>query len=113
MSDARAAAWLCLIYGHRFLEKCEPSRWVDYSHQETALFGQWHERHGISFSNLYWESRRVEPPPAPQNASNGQPTPTSHTTRLEAELELWDLTGVDDYREKIQRSSRTANSGAQ
>src|SRR6266704_3166314 len=70
MSDARAAAWLCSIYGHRFLEKCEPSRWVYFSHQETALFGQRHQRQGISFSNLYWESRRVEHPRAVQNVSS-------------------------------------------
>jgi hypothetical protein len=106
MSDARAAAWLCSIYGHGFLEKCEPSRWVYFSHQETALFGQWHKRHGISFSNLYWERRRVEPSPAPQNVSSGQPTPTGHKTKLEAELEFWDLSEQPSYWDIINRNCR-------
>ncbi len=100
MSDSRAAAWLCSIYGHNFLAKCEPSRWVYFSHQETALFGQWHQRHGISFSNLYWESRRVEPSRPTQNVSNGQPT--GHKTKLQQELELWDMSVADDYWTKLE-----------
>src|SRR2546426_7233025 len=95
MSDARAAAWLCSIYGHKFLEKCEPSRWVYFSHQETALFGQWHERHGISFSNLYWESRREEPLPRSQNVSNGQPA--APQKKVERELKLWGLSVATEY----------------
>ena len=110
MSDARAAAWFCSIYGHKFLEKCEPSRWVYFSHKETALFGQWHKRDGISFSNLYWERRRIDPLPAPQNVSNGQPV--AHKTKLEQELELGDLSGVDEYWETIQRNSQTRKDGA-
>jgi hypothetical protein len=102
MSDARAAAWLCSIYGHKFLEKCEPSRWVYFSHQETALFGQWHNRQGISFSNLYWESRRVEPLPRSENVSNGQPA--AHKTKLERELEVWDMSMATDYWTKLERS---------
>ncbi len=49
MSDARAAAWLCSIYGHNFLAKCEPSRWVYFSHQETALLVRLKWLHRLSF----------------------------------------------------------------
>jgi hypothetical protein len=54
MSDTRAAAWLCRLYGHNFLGKCGASRWVYFSESETVRYGEWHERDGILFSNLNW-----------------------------------------------------------
>ncbi|HVU07839.1 MAG TPA: hypothetical protein VHG89_04770 [Verrucomicrobiae bacterium] len=54
MNDARAAAFLCSLYGPSFLRECGVSRWVYFSARETLRFGQWHERDGIYFSNLRW-----------------------------------------------------------
>jgi hypothetical protein len=55
MSDTRAAAFLCSIYGRSLLQKLTPSRWVYFTANETATFGHWRERNGIVFSNLNWE----------------------------------------------------------
>jgi len=42
-----------------------------------------------------------------------QPMPTGHKTKLEAELELWDFSGVDEYWEKIQRNARIVKGSAE
>jgi len=39
--------------------------------------------------------------------------PTGHKTKLEAELELWDFSGVDEYWEKIQRNARIVKGSAE
>jgi hypothetical protein len=54
MSDTRAAAWLCLFHGHKFLSKCGQSRWVYFSASETVRYGEWKEIGGIYFSNFEW-----------------------------------------------------------
>ena len=54
MSDTRAAAWLCLFRGHRFLSQCGSSRWVYFSASETVRYGEWKEVGGIHFSNFDW-----------------------------------------------------------
>jgi hypothetical protein len=60
MSDARAAAFLCSIYGHKFLRKCGLSRWVFFGAKSTTLYGSWHRYEGISFSNMHWPISRRE-----------------------------------------------------
>lgn len=73
MSDTRAAAFLCSIYGHDFLSKCGLSRWAYFSGKETIRFGAWYKREGIYYSNLRWMHERRRNP-----LDN-------------AKLELWDL----------------------
>lgn len=61
MSDTRAAAFLCSIYGTEFLSKCGVSRWVYFSAAKTVRIGRWHEREGIAYSNLRWLPKPVQP----------------------------------------------------
>ena len=89
MSDTRAAAFLCSIYGRGFLKKCSPSRWVYFSTRGTARYGQWYRREGIYFSNLFWM-----PPAAPDGGTGHQ---------SEAARELWDLRGTEDYWAHLNR----------
>jgi hypothetical protein len=56
-SDTRAAAWLCSIYGWRYLDRCGPSRWVYFSGRRCTTFGEWLKYKDIQFSNLFWRSR--------------------------------------------------------
>lgn len=101
MSDTRAAAWLCSIYGHKFLKKLQPSRWVYFSANETATFGQWFKRDGLYFSNLYWQSR-----PAfreSQATTRATAEPEQHQTKLDRELELWDMQATEAYWQKLDR----------
>ncbi len=74
MSDTRAAAFLCSIYGHGFLSKCGGSRWVYFSATQTVRFGHWHEHEGIHFSNLGWLPRAPQFHPAGLEKS----LPTGH-----------------------------------
>ncbi len=107
MSDARAAAFLVSIYGHRFLERCGGSRWVYMNHAETVRFGDWFKRDGIYFSNLYWL-----PPAPPANRQRDLFPPTCPTKRTESRRELYSLTGVDDYWSKLTQHSKAVNERA-
>jgi hypothetical protein len=103
MSDTRAAAFLCSIYGHKFLAKCGCSRWVYFSAKETVRVGDWYKRDGIYFSNLYWL-----PPPPPKR-------PETHSkryheaeqfafpkTKMDREIrELWDMGSIESYWAKL------------
>lgn len=60
MSDARAAAFLCSIYGHRILRQCGFSRWVFFGAKSTTLYGSWFKQEGILFSNMHWTICRHE-----------------------------------------------------
>jgi hypothetical protein len=104
MSDARAAAFLCSIYGRRFLKKCGHSRWVYFSNSDLALFGQWHKRGGIYFSNLYWNPAGTEPSCAPQNVSKTNPDAKSAGQKPVHQSDLWDLSGTADYWNHLTRA---------
>lgn len=100
MSDTRAAAWLCSLYGHKFLKTCSPSRWVYFSSRDTVMYGQWYKRQGIYFSNLYW-SRHPDDPSVPSVLS----VPT-HQTKLDLELELWNLDNIPSYWDIVNRNCK-------
>ncbi|MHC1763602.1 MAG: hypothetical protein AB9869_04745 [Verrucomicrobiia bacterium] len=125
MSDSRAAAWLCHLHGHEYLERIGGwSRFVYFAAHETVLYGDWKESGGIRFSNLNWQPfvEHDEPPPHLARRRPGKPTlvedpldafedddtpdvipgdtPKSEEPR---ERELWDLTGVDDYWAKLSK----------
>jgi hypothetical protein len=105
MSDTRAAAFLCSIYGHKFLKKLSPSRWVFFSASETHRFGDWYKRNGIYFSNLYWTPRDSYTPSRETNeptACQGS-NPTGYKTKLDEELELWDMAPAASYWEKLEK----------
>ena len=102
MSDTRAAAFLCSIYGRRFLEKCGHSRWVYYSAEQTSMFGQWYKRSGIYFSNLYWKPKEAEAPSTPQNVSKAKPEGNSTAQRNSPHRELWDMSLIEDYWKKLE-----------
>jgi hypothetical protein len=104
MSDTRAAAFLCSIYGRKFLKKCAPSRWVYFSAAEATLYGQWHKRGGIYYSNLYWQPRDTKPVRPPQNVSNAKPKDNSPGHRTREAMELWDLSGTNRYWEHVSRA---------
>lgn len=112
MSDTRAAAFLVSIYGHKFLSKLSPSRWVYFSAKETATFGQWYKRGGIYYSNLYWEPARpvsrVEVRRDRESSPERTPAAPSsaHKTKLDRELELWDMAAVSDYWQKVARGPK-------
>ncbi|HEU5124998.1 MAG TPA: hypothetical protein VFW05_13160 [Verrucomicrobiae bacterium] len=54
ISDTRAAAWLCHLFGHEWLNQSGDSRWVYFAATQTVSYGQWFEREGIQYSNLHW-----------------------------------------------------------
>lgn len=95
MSDTRAAAFLVSIYGHKFLKKCTPSRWVYYSAKENIRYGDWCKHDGIYYSNLHWMPRtpRYEQPKQPLGSHRGQSS------------ELFDLKPVGSYWEHLQRNT--------
>jgi len=81
-SDSRAA-WSARIYGHRFLERCDrPGGVTSPTKNATVASAQ---RHGISFSNLYWEPDGQNPSAPPKCF---QWPASAHKTKLEQELEL-------------------------
>lgn len=59
MSDSRAAAFLCSIYGHDFLKRCGFSRWVFFGAKGTAIYGDFAKVKGIRYSNTYWRRHTV------------------------------------------------------
>ena len=97
MSDTRAAAFLASINGHKFLSKCGHSRWVYFSATQTITYGQWYKRDGIYYSNLHWQPLA---PLKPHQQSN------QGIAAGEEVQELWDLSGVENYWEKICKYHR-------
>lgn len=101
MSDTRAAAFLCSLYGHKFLKKCRPSRWVYFSAKETIRYGDWCKREGIFYSNLYWLP--PAPPKRSETFSERSKDNGGYKTKLDQELELWDLGGQRSYWDYLNR----------
>ena len=102
MSDARAAAWLCSIYGPTFVENCGSSRWVFYGTKETALYGQWFKRGGLRFSNLYWVREPTRAPkPVTKPVCKPLPTPPPSQSGWDRELELWNMKPTRSYWEIV------------
>lgn len=97
MSDARAAAFLVSRYGHQFLARCGPSRWVYFSGAETVCYGQWLKHEGIYFSNLRWLRSPAPSPPSPRRIA-----PQGNNSEA-LNLELWNLDGVTGYWDRLRR----------
>ncbi len=98
MSDARAAAFLCSIYGKSYLEKCSPSRWVYFSAKGTSIFGKWHKIDGVLYSNTYWRKREPEPAQDAPKRGEGIPVPSPVCGGSKPRLaDLWDMSLADQY----------------
>ncbi len=111
MSDARAAAFLVSIYGHKFLAKCGYSRWVYMNAKEIVRYGEWYKRDGIYFSNLHWL------PPAPPKPSVNVPRGRKGASKLsqpelittnddDENYELYDMNTVRNYWDVVNRNCR-------
>ena len=88
MSDARAAAFLCSIRGHRWLERTAGPRWVYFSAKRTSIYGRWFKLNGIKYSNKAWLPRAALP------SRNRRKAPEVQTT-------LWDES-IASYWRKLQ-----------
>jgi len=114
MSDARAAAFLVSIYGHKFLAKCGHSLWVYFSGTETIRYGDWFKRDGIYFSNLYWlppvPTKRPETHPTSSNGcycNKAEQFELPGTIEEPAECrELYDLRNIEDYWKTLHEHNR-------
>jgi hypothetical protein len=108
MSDSRAAAFLCSIYGHNFLEKCGGSRWVFYGAKATSVFGSWNKLKGIMYSNTYWlPAPRYEP----RETCGGEDPEELDTIpgvpeKRESEFELWYLRSASGYWDIVSRTRK-------
>lgn len=127
MSDARAAAVLVAAYGEKILSDAGPSRWVIFG-DTTKFFGKWFKLGEIYFSNLFWAprggfgSQKSTPRTSLKQPAKGAParpvfgpsnapaTPARVVTAPEApkpsERELWDLSGVGSYWDKVGKGPR-------
>jgi hypothetical protein len=114
MSDTRAAAFLCSIYGRNFLNKLTPSRWVYFSAKETCTFGDWFKQEGIWFSNLNWQWQqnldRSRAAQSDDDDCDDQPQPAHrHETKMDREIrELWDMNTSSNYWDIVNRNCKKA-----
>jgi hypothetical protein len=127
MSDARAAAFLCSIYGPEFLQRAGHSRWVFFGSRSTSIFGDWTTVGRIKYSNTYWRTQadwhrstfkdesEDEDSGEPELCSNADRSPCNplpskvapgapgYKTKVERELELWDMSATASYWDIINR----------
>lgn len=110
MSDSRAAAFLVSIYGHEFLKKCTPSRWVYFSAKQTALYGSWHNYRGLNYSNMGWRSYLPDERPRSRFSDVHDAVDRAYRDRrmpmpveVRDQLDLWSQNSTEDYWSSIKR----------
>jgi len=79
MSDSRAA-WLCSIYGHRFLERCEPFPVGLLLPPRNGYVRQWHSGTAFPSQTSIGNADGQNPLPRRKNVSSGQAS--AHKTKL-------------------------------
>lgn len=113
MSDARAAAWLCSIYGKDYIRSCGASRWVFFGAHATSYFGDWHKLSGILYSNLYWRPSRYERELEIDDGDTGDECaidqrsgtiPGATPDRKETPTDLWEMSATKNYWDKLKAS---------